>query len=59
MDHPAAEKTFSDGKEIDAMNGKVRLHAEVYGEVQGVGFRVFVLRHAMELGAYRLGAQPQ
>jgi acylphosphatase len=31
------------------MNGKARLHAEVYGEVQGVGFRVFVLRHAMDL----------
>jgi len=31
------------------MNAKARLHAEVYGEVQGVGFRVFVLRHAMEL----------
>jgi acylphosphatase len=32
------------------MNGKARLHAEVYGEVQGVGFRVFVLRRGMELG---------
>jgi acylphosphatase len=32
------------------MSGNARLHAEVYGEVQGVGFRVFVLRHAMELG---------
>jgi len=32
------------------MNGKARLHAEVYGEVQGVGFRAFVLRSAMGLG---------
>jgi acylphosphatase len=31
------------------MNGKARLHAEVYGEVQGVGFRAFVLRRAMGL----------
>jgi acylphosphatase len=32
------------------MNGKARLHAEVYGEVQGVGFRAFVLRRGMALG---------
>jgi len=32
------------------MSGKTRLHAEVYGEVQGVGFRAFVLRRAMGLG---------
>ena len=32
------------------MNGKARLHVEVYGEVQGVGFRAFVLRRAMGLG---------
>ncbi len=32
------------------MNAKERLHAEVYGEVQGVGFRAFVLRRAMGLG---------
>jgi acylphosphatase len=32
------------------MNGKVRLRAEVYGEVQGVGFRAFVLRRGMGLG---------
>ncbi len=32
------------------MNGKARLHAEVFGEVQGVGFRAFVLRRAMGLG---------
>jgi acylphosphatase len=32
------------------MTGKARLHAEVYGEVQGVGFRAFVLRRAMGLG---------
>ncbi|HEY5119548.1 MAG TPA: acylphosphatase [Anaerolineales bacterium] len=31
------------------MTGKKRLHAEVYGEVQGVGFRAFVLRRAMGL----------
>ena len=27
-----------------------RLHAEVHGRVQGVGFRVFVLNHALALG---------
>jgi acylphosphatase len=32
------------------MNGKMRLHAEVYGDVQGVGFRAFVLRRGMMLG---------
>ncbi|MGD0807826.1 MAG: acylphosphatase [Anaerolineales bacterium] len=31
------------------MTGKARLHAEVCGEVQGVGFRAFVLRRAMGL----------
>lgn len=29
---------------------KQRLHAIVYGRVQGVGFRFFVLQQAMELG---------
>jgi acylphosphatase len=32
------------------MNEKERLHAEVYGEVQGVGFRAFVLRRGMAYG---------
>jgi acylphosphatase len=32
------------------MTGNARLHAEVYGEVQGVGFRAFVLRRGMGLG---------
>jgi acylphosphatase len=27
-----------------------RLHAEVYGDVQGVGFRAFVYRRALALG---------
>jgi acylphosphatase len=29
---------------------KIRLHAEVYGDVQGVGFRAFVWHRAMALG---------
>jgi acylphosphatase len=39
------------GREMEdgIMNAKSRLHAEVFGEVQGVGFRAFVLRHAMGL----------
>ena len=32
------------------MNEKERLHAEVFGEVQGVGFRAFVLRRGMAHG---------
>ncbi|MBN1438152.1 MAG: acylphosphatase [Anaerolineales bacterium] len=32
------------------MNEKERLHAQVYGEVQGVGFRAFVVRRAMTCG---------
>lgn len=31
------------------MTEKARLHAKVFGEVQGVGFRAFVLRRAMGL----------
>jgi acylphosphatase len=29
---------------------KIQLHAEVYGDVQGVGFRAFVHRRASQLG---------
>jgi acylphosphatase len=29
---------------------KLRLHAEVFGDVQGVGFRAFVWHRAMALG---------
>lgn len=29
---------------------KIRLHAEVYGDVQGVGFRAYVYRRALTLG---------
>ena len=32
------------------MSGKERLHAEVYGDVQGVGFRAFVMRRAFGYG---------
>jgi acylphosphatase len=32
------------------MNGKERLHAEVFGDVQGVGFRAFVLRRGLTYG---------
>ncbi|MFN2299845.1 MAG: acylphosphatase [Anaerolineales bacterium] len=32
------------------MNGKERLRAEVFGIVQGVGFRVFVMRRAQRYG---------
>ncbi len=32
------------------MNDKMRLRAQVFGEVQGVGFRAYVLRHALALG---------
>jgi acylphosphatase len=32
------------------MSDKERLHAEVFGEVQGVGFRAFVLRRGMTYG---------
>jgi acylphosphatase len=32
------------------MTGKERLHAEVFGEVQGVGFRAFVMRRALGYG---------
>jgi acylphosphatase len=32
------------------MSDRERLRAEVFGEVQGVGFRAFVLRRAMEYG---------
>ena len=32
------------------MNDKGRLRAEVFGEVQGVGFRAFVLRRALGYG---------
>jgi acylphosphatase len=32
------------------MNGSERLEATVRGRVQGVGFRYFVLREAMDLG---------
>jgi acylphosphatase len=37
------EKTMSDPETS-------RLHAEISGRVQGVGFRMFVLRHATGLG---------
>ncbi len=32
------------------MSEKERLHAEVFGDVQGVGFRAFVLRRALTYG---------
>jgi acylphosphatase len=32
------------------MTDKERLHAEVFGDVQGVGFRAFVLRRALGYG---------
>jgi acylphosphatase len=32
------------------MDGKERLRAEVFGDVQGVGFRAFTLRRAMGYG---------
>jgi acylphosphatase len=32
------------------MSGTERLHAEVFGDVQGVGFRAFVLRRGMAYG---------
>jgi len=32
------------------MSGKERLRAEVFGEVQGVGFRAFVLRRGLAYG---------
>jgi acylphosphatase len=32
------------------MADKERLHAEVYGDVQGVGFRAFVIRRALGSG---------
>jgi acylphosphatase len=50
MDSPSAAEIRGRGKEIGGMNGKMRLNAEVFGEVQGVGFRAFVLRRAMGLG---------
>jgi acylphosphatase len=31
-------------------NGQTRLHAEVYGRVQGVGFRAFVIETGVTLG---------
>jgi acylphosphatase len=50
MDPPAAQETASEGRDDGGMNAKASLHAEVFGEVQGVGFRAFVLRRAMGLG---------
>jgi acylphosphatase len=32
------------------MSGMERLHAQVYGDVQGVGFRAFVFRRALSYG---------
>lgn len=35
---------------LDSLDGTVEIHAIVYGNVQGVGFRAAVSRHAKSLG---------